>query len=158
MPQLNNEVRMKFGLKSAYTSLSPKDQSTLYFCTDTGELFVGDVPFSPQLLTEMPEPVPDNANSVFNSQLMTKTLQDNYESLTDAIEQAIQNIQPRLLTDPSTLADGTYMRISDHTWVPQSISGSDYTANRLRGIAVYDTAAAAAGNVPEGCFAAILSL
>lgn len=158
MPQLNDEVKIKFGLKSAYTSLSPKDQSTLYFCTDTGELFVGGAPFSPQVLTEMPEDMPENTNAVFNTQVMEQILTDIQDGFWSEIELAIDNIQRQLLAEPNGLTNGTYMQISNQTWKPQSIIGSDYTTNRLRGIAVYDTAADAAGIVPEGCFAAILSL
>lgn len=41
-----NEVIIKRGLKSAYTELSVKDANTIYFITDTGEIYVGETLYS----------------------------------------------------------------------------------------------------------------
>lgn len=41
-----NEVIIKRGLKSAYTGLAKKDANTVYFITDTGEIYVGETLYS----------------------------------------------------------------------------------------------------------------
>lgn len=42
MPSNNEVIIMKFGLKSEYDSLDIKNLNTLYFCTDTLQLYLGD--------------------------------------------------------------------------------------------------------------------
>lgn len=46
MPTVNQNVQFKAGLQSNYESLSPKDLNTLYFCTDTQRMFVGETEYS----------------------------------------------------------------------------------------------------------------
>lgn len=40
------KMSVKYGTKAKYSALATKDADTLYFCTDTGELFKGSVDFS----------------------------------------------------------------------------------------------------------------
>ena len=42
MPQVNQAVKFLAGLKTNYTSLPDKDINTVYFCTDSKEIFVGE--------------------------------------------------------------------------------------------------------------------
>ena len=46
MPQLNQSVKFLAGLHSAYTSIQTKDLNTVYFCTDTQQLFVGETEYT----------------------------------------------------------------------------------------------------------------
>lgn len=48
MPTQNNQVVFKFGLQSAYTALASKNDDTVYFCTDTRKVFVGDKAYADQ--------------------------------------------------------------------------------------------------------------
>lgn len=48
MPSENN-VQFKQGLKQNYIDIPTKDPYTLYFCTDTGELYLGDTLYSSSL-------------------------------------------------------------------------------------------------------------
>lgn len=156
MPTDSSNIQFKYGLKSSYESLSPKDPNTIYFCTDTGEIFLEETPFSPQVLTEMPSDVPENTNTVFNTQVMAQGMQDNFNSCVQEIHSITDN---KLVPSSTNLEDNTYATVKDHNWVSQPISGSDYTTNRLRGIGIYDTVElASSASIPEGCFAAILTL
>lgn len=51
MPVVGNNVIFKSGLKSAYAALVSKDPSTLYFCTDTQQIYLGDQEYSKSLGT-----------------------------------------------------------------------------------------------------------
>lgn len=46
MPQLNQEVRFLAGLHEAYTEIESKDLNTVYFCTDTQQIFVGETEYT----------------------------------------------------------------------------------------------------------------
>lgn len=46
MPQLNQEVRFLAGLHEAYTEIPTKDLNTVYFCTDTQQIFVGETEYT----------------------------------------------------------------------------------------------------------------
>lgn len=46
MPQLNQEVRFLAGLHQAYTEIETKDLNTVYFCTDTQQIFVGETEYT----------------------------------------------------------------------------------------------------------------
>lgn len=46
MPSANSNIQFKYGLKTNYTKLAAKDVNTIYFCTDTQELFVGDTEYT----------------------------------------------------------------------------------------------------------------
>jgi len=46
MPVIGNNVVFKSGLKSAYSALTTKDASTLYFCTDTEQIYLGDAEYT----------------------------------------------------------------------------------------------------------------
>ena len=46
MPQLNQEVRFLAGLHQAYTEIESKDLNTVYFCTDTQQIFVGETEYT----------------------------------------------------------------------------------------------------------------
>ena len=42
MPADNNEVLFKYGLQLSYESMPSKDPNTIYYCTDTRRLYIGD--------------------------------------------------------------------------------------------------------------------
>lgn len=46
MPQLNQEVKFLAGLHQAYTEIQSKDLNTVYFCTDTQQIFVGETEYT----------------------------------------------------------------------------------------------------------------
>lgn len=46
MPTVNQNVQFKAGLQSNYELLEAKDLNTLYFCTDTQRMFVGETEYS----------------------------------------------------------------------------------------------------------------
>lgn len=46
MPTVNQNVQFKAGLQSNYELLESKDLNTLYFCTDTQRMFVGETEYS----------------------------------------------------------------------------------------------------------------
>ena len=46
MPSANSNIQFKYGLKANYTEITTKDVNTIYFCTDTQELFVGDTEYT----------------------------------------------------------------------------------------------------------------
>ena len=46
MPQINQEVKFLAGLHQAYTQIQTKDLNTVYFCTDTQQLFVGETEYT----------------------------------------------------------------------------------------------------------------
>lgn len=46
MPTTGNAIKFKAGLKANYIALSTKDADTLYFCTDTQQLFIGNVEYT----------------------------------------------------------------------------------------------------------------
>lgn len=46
MPQVNQEVKFLAGLHQAYTQIQTKDLNTVYFCTDTQQLFVGETEYT----------------------------------------------------------------------------------------------------------------
>ena len=46
MPQLNQEVKFLAGLHQAYTEIPSKDLNTVYFCTDTQQIFVGETEYT----------------------------------------------------------------------------------------------------------------
>ena len=46
MPTVNQNVQFKAGLQSNYELLDVKDLNTLYFCTDTQRMFVGETEYS----------------------------------------------------------------------------------------------------------------
>lgn len=46
MPQLNQEVKFLAGLHQAYTEIQTKDLNTVYFCTDTQQIFVGETEYT----------------------------------------------------------------------------------------------------------------
>lgn len=46
MPSFNSSIQFKYGLKANYTQIAAKDVNTIYFCTDTQELFVGDTEYT----------------------------------------------------------------------------------------------------------------
>lgn len=46
MPSANSNIQFKYGLKTNYTKITTKDVNTVYFCTDTQELFVGDTEYT----------------------------------------------------------------------------------------------------------------
>jgi len=46
MPSANSNIQFKYGLKANYTKIATKDVNTIYFCTDTQELFVGDTEYT----------------------------------------------------------------------------------------------------------------
>ena len=46
MPQLNQAVKFSAGLHSAYASIQTKDLNTVYFCTDTQQLFIGETEYT----------------------------------------------------------------------------------------------------------------
>lgn len=50
MPQLDYRVKFRYGLQSRYDALTP-DVSTVYFCTDTQRLFVGDIEYTRPVLS-----------------------------------------------------------------------------------------------------------
>lgn len=46
MPTLNSAVKFAFGEQANFTSLQSKDLSTIYFCTDTARLFLGETEYT----------------------------------------------------------------------------------------------------------------
>lgn len=46
MPVHNSMVRFKYGSKADFNSLAFKDPNTLYFCTDTQEIYLGSVKYN----------------------------------------------------------------------------------------------------------------
>ena len=42
----DNKVRYGRGLKESYLAIQEKDPNKVYFCTDVGEIFLGDVQFT----------------------------------------------------------------------------------------------------------------
>lgn len=42
MPVTNKQVEFKFGLQQAYDSITAKDPNTVYFCTDSTRIYLGD--------------------------------------------------------------------------------------------------------------------
>lgn len=46
MPQANQEVKFLAGLHQAYTEIGTKDLNTVYFCTDTQQIFVGETEYT----------------------------------------------------------------------------------------------------------------
>lgn len=50
MPQIESMIKFGYGLQSKYDSLSP-DVNTIYFCTDTQRMFVGDVEYTRPVLS-----------------------------------------------------------------------------------------------------------
>lgn len=46
MPTLNSAVKFAFGEQANFTTLQPKDLSTIYFCTDSARLFLGKTEYT----------------------------------------------------------------------------------------------------------------
>lgn len=156
MPEQSGIIQFKSGLKSSYTSLPSKDTNTIYFCTDTGEIFVGDTPFSPEIVKEVEGDVPENTNTVLNVEALGQAMQSNFNACVEETNNITKN---RLVPSATGLADNTYATVKSQAWVAQPMSGTDYSTNRLRGISILNTASEAnSAEIPEGCFAAILSL
>lgn len=156
MPEQSGIIQFKSGLKSSYTSLPSKDTNTIYFCTDTGEIFVGDTPFSPQVIKGDTSETPELANTVLDVAALNEAMQSNLDACVQEIHTLTDN---QLVPKSTSLSDNTYATVKSGSWVAQSMSGTDYSTNRLRGISILDTSLGLdVSDVPEGCFAAILSL
>lgn len=61
MPSANQSVEFRFGLKSAYVNTPIKDLNTLYFCTDTFEIYLGDDSYSKSVGTISQVPINGDA-------------------------------------------------------------------------------------------------
>lgn len=46
MPVVNEAIKFKFGLQSSFDSIQEKEVNTIYFCTDSQRLFLGDIEYS----------------------------------------------------------------------------------------------------------------
>ena len=46
MPELNSEVKFIAGAQNQYDALLTKDPNTVYFCTDTRRIYVGDTAYN----------------------------------------------------------------------------------------------------------------
>ena len=57
MPNENSSIQFKAGLYEDYIAISNKDTNTIYFCTDTQQMFVGDTEYTRPVLvgTELPD-------------------------------------------------------------------------------------------------------
>lgn len=55
MPIENRKVSFKYGTYSNYAA-SDKDDNTIYFCTDTGQLFLGANAYTPFVVTNSSDP------------------------------------------------------------------------------------------------------
>lgn len=163
MPEVGKAVVICYGLKSVYESLTPKDVNTIYICTDTGEIYLGDSPLSPQILNEMPSQTPENTNSVLNSAITIKAMQDNYDELSSSIdstrteckEYIDDKVANKLAPDSTSLADGTYMQVKSGSWQSVNMVGNDYDVNRLRGISIKENYSPD-DPIQDGCFIAYL--
>ena len=56
---------LKAGLQSAYNQLETKDAGTLYFCTDTGKMYKGDVDFTESVKAVATKPTAPVAGKVY---------------------------------------------------------------------------------------------
>lgn len=56
MPQVGSNIKFLAGLHSAYTQITSKDLNTVYFCTDTQQMFVGETEYTRPIQhgTELP--------------------------------------------------------------------------------------------------------
>ena len=58
----NNLIKFAAGLQNAYNNLSPKDASTLYYCTDTKRLFLGTSEYTRPISVGTTAPASNTAN------------------------------------------------------------------------------------------------
>lgn len=155
MPEMSSAIQLKYGLKSSYTSLPSKDQNTIYFCTDTGEIFVGDTPFSPQIVKDVISDPPENDNTVLNIVALGQAMQSNFNACVQEIHNITDN---KLVPSAKDLDDNTYATVKSQAWVAQPMSGTDYKVSRLRGMQIFENVTDSMDTaVPEGCFAAYIS-
>lgn len=61
MPNLYSEISYRQGTASEYKSLQTKDPSSIYFLTDTHQIYVGDVEYTKSALTISSKPNVDDA-------------------------------------------------------------------------------------------------
>ena len=82
MPTPGAQIVFKSGLKSAYDLIQTKDQNTLYFCTDTQQIFVGTSEYTKSLVVLDAAPTTSTPGNIgqlyaYNGNLYACTAIDN---------------------------------------------------------------------------------
>lgn len=120
MPQNNQPVKFLAGLKTNFNLIESKDTNTIYFCTDTHQMFVGDVEYTRpiQYGAGTPDTVPGSGNYLPPNSLYVDTTNNNVYYSKDG---ASWDICANNYTHPSSSADGTY---GDNTTTNPAMGGT----------------------------------
>ena len=113
---------LKAGLQAAYNQLETKDASTLYFCTDTGKMYKGDVDFTESVKVVATKPTTPVAGKVYIIQ-DTNTVESYDGSAWHTITPAV-SAQVGLSSTDDTVP--TSKAVYDFvTKIAETITGSD---------------------------------
>ena len=113
---------LKAGLQAAYNQLETKDASTLYFCTDTGKMYKGDVDFTESVKVVATKPTTPVVGKVYILQ-DTNTVESYDGSAWHTITPAI-SAQVGLSSTDDTVP--TSKAVYDFvTKIAETITGSD---------------------------------
>ena len=113
---------LKAGLQAAYNQLETKDASTLYFCTDTGKMYKGDVDFTESVKVVATKPTTPVAGKVYIIQ-DTNTVESYDGSAWHTITPAV-SAQVGLSSTDDTVP--TSKAVYDFvTKIAEAITGSD---------------------------------
>ena len=113
---------LKAGLQAAYNQLETKDAGTLYFCTDTGKMYKGDVDFTESVKVVATKPTTPVAGKVYILQ-DTNTVESYDGSAWHTITPAV-SAQVGLSSTDDTVP--TSKAVYDFvTKIAETITGSD---------------------------------
>lgn len=119
---------LKAGLQSAYNQLETKDAGTLYFCTDTGKMYKGDVDFTESVKVVATKPTTPVAGKVYILQ-DTNTVESYDGSAWHTITPAV-SAQVGLSSTDDTVP--TSKAVYDFvTKIAETITGSDKVVTSL---------------------------
>lgn len=129
-----------FGQYSSYESLEEKQESTFYFCKDTGQLFLGT-----QLLTTTIDGTLTISGDAADAKITGDKLKELFESL------------QKIISLPAVTSEDnmSYLQVTDGTWKTTKLINNDSSTLRCRAINIVNTADEIV-DLPEGCISAVL--